>query len=95
MTHLSSPRRRFQFRLRTLIIGVTLLAVVCWGIVDRQQLIRERDKATQREGEANAAMIKADESLRIYIEAFSRSEARQRELEAQLQAMRREPQPQH
>jgi hypothetical protein len=23
------PRRRFQFRLRTLMIGITLLAVVC------------------------------------------------------------------
>ena len=37
----------FQFRLRTLLIGVTALAVVCWGIVDRQRLIHERDEAAE------------------------------------------------
>jgi hypothetical protein len=37
-----SPRRRFQFRLRTLMIGVTLLAVVCavFAWFDRQRLAR-------------------------------------------------------
>jgi hypothetical protein len=43
-----SPRRRFQFRLRTLMIGVTLLAVACWVAVDRARLIRERDEAELR-----------------------------------------------
>jgi hypothetical protein len=47
MSHSSRFRRRFQFRLRTLLIGVTLLAVVCWVIVDRQRLIEERDRATE------------------------------------------------
>jgi hypothetical protein len=40
-------KARFQFRLRTLMIGVTLLAVACWVVVDRQRLIRERDEARQ------------------------------------------------
>jgi hypothetical protein len=40
-----SPRRRFQFRLRTLMIGVTLLAVVCWALLSRVRLIEERDEA--------------------------------------------------
>jgi hypothetical protein len=43
-----SPRRRFQFRLRTLMIVVTVLAVVCWVVVDRARLIRERDEALSR-----------------------------------------------
>ena len=47
-----SPCRRFQFRLRTLLIVVTLLAVACWVVVDRQPLIRERDDAVRRESEA-------------------------------------------
>jgi hypothetical protein len=42
-----SPRR-FQFRLRTLLIGVTLTAVACWVVVDRQRLIRERLDALER-----------------------------------------------
>jgi hypothetical protein len=51
---------RFQFRLRTLMIGVTLLAVACWVVVDRQRLIRERDEALQREaaGLQREAMLK-------------------------------------
>ncbi len=48
MTDQPASRRRFQFRLRTLMIGVTLLAVVCgpavWVIRDRQRLIEERDR---------------------------------------------------
>ncbi len=37
-----APHRRFQFRLRTLLIVVTLLAVVC-GYVGRQiEIVRER-----------------------------------------------------
>jgi hypothetical protein len=45
-------RRWFQFSLRTLLIGVTLVAVACCGIVDRARLIRERDEALQREATA-------------------------------------------
>jgi hypothetical protein len=44
-----SPRRRFQFRLRTLLIGVTLAAVACCVVVDRQQLMRERDEAVRQQ----------------------------------------------
>jgi hypothetical protein len=55
-----SHRRRFQFRLRTLMIGVTLLAVACWVAVDRALLIRERDDALLRaldaEGEAKVRL---------------------------------------
>jgi hypothetical protein len=41
-------RRWFQFSLRTLMIGVTVLAVGCWIGVDRARLIRERDEALRR-----------------------------------------------
>jgi hypothetical protein len=48
-----SPRPRFQFRLSTLLIVVTLLAAQCafvtWVIRDRQRLIRERDGAIQKQ----------------------------------------------
>jgi hypothetical protein len=59
--------RRFQFRLRTLMIVVTLLAAQCafvaWVVRDRQRLIRERDDAlraadnaaTEQESKASAA----------------------------------------
>ena len=36
------PRRRFQFRLRTLMIGVTLLAVVCSYAAHQAQLVHKR-----------------------------------------------------
>ena len=48
-------RRWFQFSLRTLLIGVTLLAVACWGIVDRARLIRERDDALRQARDAKRA----------------------------------------
>jgi hypothetical protein len=46
-THAPPKRKRrwFQFSLRSLMIGVTLLALVCWVIRDRQRLIQERDQA--------------------------------------------------
>jgi hypothetical protein len=37
-----SPRRRFQFRLRTLLIGVTLAAVACAYVAREAQIVRER-----------------------------------------------------
>jgi hypothetical protein len=37
-----SPRRRFQFRLRTLLIGVTLLAVICGYVAHEYQTVQER-----------------------------------------------------
>jgi hypothetical protein len=39
------PRRRFQFRLRTLLIGVTLAALVCWGWVLYRRAGEFRDRA--------------------------------------------------
>ena len=37
-----SPRRRFQFRLRTLMIGVTLLAVVCGYVGHQAEIVHRR-----------------------------------------------------
>jgi hypothetical protein len=55
-----SPRRRFQFRLRTLMIVVTLLAAlsaaVTWVIRDRERLIRERDDAIQKQRQLEEAL---------------------------------------
>jgi hypothetical protein len=36
------PRRRFQFRLRTLLIGVTLLAVTCAYVSRQAKIVNER-----------------------------------------------------
>jgi hypothetical protein len=52
--------RRFQFRLRTLMIVVTALAVACCVIVDRQRLIKERDEAQQKAVEEKQ---RADETI--------------------------------
>ena len=38
----ASPRRRFQFRLRTLMIGVTVLAVACAYVAHEAKIVRER-----------------------------------------------------
>jgi hypothetical protein len=38
----NNPRRRFQFRLRTLMIGVTLLAVPCAYVAHEAQIVSER-----------------------------------------------------
>jgi hypothetical protein len=37
------PRRRFQFRLRTLLIVVTLLAVVCAYVTHEAAIVRKRE----------------------------------------------------
>jgi hypothetical protein len=42
MTDSSHPRRRFQFRLRTLFIGVTLLAVPLGYVGWQVKIVRER-----------------------------------------------------
>ena len=39
----SIPRRRFQFRLRTLMIGVTLLAAICGYIAWQEKIVKERE----------------------------------------------------
>ena len=38
----ATPRRRFQFRLRTLLIGVTLFAVPCAYVAHEAKIVRER-----------------------------------------------------
>ncbi len=43
-----SPRRRFQFRLRTLLLVVAVVAAACWVAADRWRLTRERDEAERR-----------------------------------------------
>jgi hypothetical protein len=43
-----SPHRRFQFRLRTLLILVAVVAIVCPIAIDRYRLIQERDEARER-----------------------------------------------
>jgi hypothetical protein len=51
MTDQPAPRR-FQFRLLTLMIAVTLVAVICgvveWDVRDRLRMIQERDAARER-----------------------------------------------
>ena len=42
MSDQPSPRRRFQFRLRTLMIAVTLLAVPCAYVGWQAKIVRER-----------------------------------------------------
>jgi hypothetical protein len=45
-----SPRRRFQFRLRTLMIGVTLFALIPCGYVGWQaKIVRDRKRMTDRD----------------------------------------------
>lgn len=41
-------KHRFQFSLKTLFVGVTLLAASIWVALDRQRLIHERNQARQR-----------------------------------------------
>ena len=38
-----APRRRIQFRLRTLMIGVALLAVACGYVAHETKIVRKRD----------------------------------------------------
>jgi hypothetical protein len=42
------PRRRFQFRLRTLMIGVTVLAVACWYVGWQAKIVRDRKSELNR-----------------------------------------------
>ena len=41
------PRRRFQFRLRTLLIVVALLAVPCWYVANEARIVRQRRAMTE------------------------------------------------
>jgi hypothetical protein len=64
-TELPKPKRRsFQFSLRTLLVVVTVWAVLfgaaAWVIQDRQRLIRERDEARQAAEFNYQAAVDAD-----------------------------------
>jgi CHASE3 domain sensor protein len=67
----TAPRSRFQFRLRTLMIGVTLLAVlsaaVTWVIQDRRRLVRERDEAMGREADAKQTLNTLQQENRVLV----------------------------
>src|SRR5689334_13187231 len=53
------PRRRLQFRLRTLLIGVTLFAVACWIVIGDLQ-IKNRRKDFIESGAVIAVVINRD-----------------------------------
>ena len=80
------PRRRFQFRLRTLMIVVMLVAAlsaaVTWVVQDRQRLIRERDEALQTQQDAikfaDAARLEAAQ-LGIRLKEVRKSLANQKQ----------------
>ena len=77
-----SPRRRFQFRLQTLMISVALFAVACWVIMDRQRLITERDHALRQLemiSEANENL--RDTEIELRNEYSSRDRKRQKLIE--------------
>jgi hypothetical protein len=59
-----SPRRRFQFRLRTLMIGVTLLSVVCGYVAHEAKIMLER-KALLESGRLSLVGQVAEETRRI------------------------------
>ncbi|HEV3415637.1 MAG TPA: hypothetical protein VG056_02440, partial [Pirellulales bacterium] len=46
-TELPNRKRRFQFSLRTLLIGVTLLAVLCAYVAREVKIAKERRKAVE------------------------------------------------
>jgi hypothetical protein len=66
-----SPRRRFQFRLRTLFVVVTLFAVASWIVADRARLVRERDEAVERSHNRAEAMAWMEREHRAQAEADS------------------------
>jgi hypothetical protein len=71
-----APRCRFQFRLRTLLLVVTLAAVACWVVVDRQRLIRERDEALDQKATATEQWRRerlASELLTMKLEALKKT----------------------
>jgi hypothetical protein len=53
------PRRRFQFRLRTLMIGVTLASVACWGWVLYRRVGEYRYRAhfAEEQAEVNRQVL--------------------------------------
>jgi len=52
-----SSRRRFQFRLRTLLIGVTLLAVPCAYVGWQAKIVRERQAWLMANPQSGASAV--------------------------------------
>ena len=52
-------RRRFQFRLRTLMIGVTLMAVLCAYVAHEAKIVRARNEwlSSNRQGLSEALYV--------------------------------------
>jgi hypothetical protein len=87
-----SKRRWLQFSLRTLMIVVTLLAVACWGIVDRARLIRERDDALRQARDAKRAEAELEANDRQLaeklVEATASDQSTIKRLQGQLRDLR-------
>jgi hypothetical protein len=71
--------RRFQFRLRTLMIVVTLLAVACWVVMDRARLIRERDEAVRDENVVGRALVIQRQEAAIMMRELEEARSKQNE----------------
>jgi hypothetical protein len=87
MADSTRPRRRFQFRLRTLLIVVTLLSVACAVIIDRQRLARERDDALQNEADARATVLEVRRAMTRHAKVVHQTiETLREQIAEQLQA---------
>jgi hypothetical protein len=81
-------RRWFQFSLRTLMIGVTLLAAVCWVDIDRSRLIRERDEAIQKQANAEHGETLLERTLKEMNPLLRAKDQRANDLVRQLRELR-------
>ena len=90
-------RRWFQFSLRSLLIGVTLLAILCpaatWVVRDRQRLIREQEQLIHDKDDA-----KMQAAIAVQNEAVSRRQLQAlradfRELAVRLNHLRQQLEP--
>jgi hypothetical protein len=61
----TSPHRRFQFRLRTLMICVTLLAVICGYLGGQWRIVKERSDLLDSHGAANLSLKRGLESSSV------------------------------
>jgi hypothetical protein len=68
-----SPRRRFQFRLRTLMIGVTLLAVPCAYVGWQVKIVRARNAMMIRLRDLGGVCNTPDEIRDFFSASYKRS----------------------
>jgi hypothetical protein len=83
-------RRWYQFSLRTLMIGITLLAVACWVFEDQWRLIHERDEALKRRGNA---MMQVEQARALARAEINQSVAVARGFEQSAERARQELEP--